>query len=162
MLASEISCDLARSVGCRLRAMAMPVWLRGRDRYIYTERGPSESIRYGLRRHCRAEHWTRSPAHADDMWAAIACSTSSPDQCITSWGPLTRAQAEQGSLQSCNKNGITDCQIVASSANCVALVSDDRGVHGGVGDTQRAAVADAQSKAEAGGKVATPKYSTMH
>jgi hypothetical protein len=103
-----------------------------------------------------------APAHADDMWAAIACSTSSPDQCITSWGPLTRAQAEQGSLQSCNKNGITDCQIVASSANCVALVSDDKGVHGGVGDTQQAAVADAQSKSQAGGKVETTKCSTMH
>jgi hypothetical protein len=102
------------------------------------------------------------PAHADDMWAAIANSPSHKDAYITSWGPLTKDQAEQGALQSCNKDGISDCQIVASSANCVALVFDSKGGHGGVGATGPAAVADAQSQAESGATVAVTKCSTEH
>jgi hypothetical protein len=103
-----------------------------------------------------------APAHADDTWAAIAYSPSNKDAYITSWGPLTRTQAEQGALQSCNKNGISDCQIVASSADCVALVYDSKGGHGGIGATGPAAVADAQSQAESGGTVMVTKCSTWH
>ncbi len=103
-----------------------------------------------------------APAHADGTWAAIAYSPSHKNAYMTSWGPLTRAQAEQDALQDCNINGISDCQIAASSADCVALVYDSKGAHGGVGATDQAAAADAQSQAESGSTVVVTKCSTWH
>jgi len=98
------------------------------------------------------------PAHAADNWAAIAYSTSA-DYSYTSYGQLTQTEAEQDALQKCAPKG-NDCEIVASSANCVALTDDGKAVHGGAGITAQAAINDALSRSGTGATVRSSKCST--
>ncbi|HEY7051193.1 MAG TPA: DUF4189 domain-containing protein [Mycobacterium sp.] len=98
------------------------------------------------------------PAHAAGTWAAIAYSASS-DYWHIAWGPATESAAEQRAIQGCSDRG-NDCQIVASSPNCVALADDGSSVHGGVGTTQQAAANDALSRSGAGAHIEVAKCST--
>ena len=98
------------------------------------------------------------PAHAADYWAAIAYSAHA-DYSYTSYGPETKAAAEQDALQNCSAKG-NDCTIIASSANCVALTDDGGSVHGGTGTTVQEAVNDALSRSGSGAKVRNSKCST--
>src|SRR5205807_1871903 len=59
------------------------------------------------------------PAHAADHWVAIAWSASK-DVSNTSYGPESQADAERQALQQCSQQA-SDCQIMASSADCIAL-----------------------------------------
>jgi hypothetical protein len=98
------------------------------------------------------------PAHAAGNWAAIAYSAHA-DYSYTSYGSQTKAEAEQDALQKCSAKG-NDCQIVASSANCVALTDDGKSVHGGTGITAQAAVNDALARSGSGTNVRSSKCST--
>ena len=98
------------------------------------------------------------PVHAASNWAAIAYSVHE-DYSYTSYGQQTQAQAEQDALQHCSAKG-NDCQIIASSADCVALTDDGKSVHGGTGTTAQAAVNDALARSGGGAKVRATKCST--
>jgi hypothetical protein len=98
------------------------------------------------------------PANAADNWAAIAYSPKA-DFSATSYGPESQAQAEKDALQQCSTKG-ADCQIIASSANCVALTDDGGSVHGGSGATAQEAMNDALARSGSGAKVRSSKCST--
>ena len=91
-----------------------------------------------------------APAPAAGTWAAIANSPSK-HYYSAAWGPLTKNQAEQKAVQRCNADyHVTDCLVVASSADCVAAATDSSGSHFGVGSTAEAAEANAQSRSAGG------------
>jgi hypothetical protein len=92
-----------------------------------------------------------APAPAAGTWAAIANSPSK-QQYWAAFGPLTKNQAEQKAVQRCNAGyHVTDCLVVASSADCVAVSTDSSGSHFfGVGATAEAAEANAQSRSAGG------------
>jgi hypothetical protein len=99
-----------------------------------------------------------APAHADGDWAAIAYSANA-DYWEVAWGPATQAQAEAKAMKGCGAKA-SDCQIVATSASCVALADEPNAVHGGIGATAQAASTDALSRAPSGAKVVVAKCST--
>jgi hypothetical protein len=98
------------------------------------------------------------PAHATGYWAAIAYSVHA-DYSYTSYGQQTQAAAEQDAIQHCSAKA-NDCNIIASSANCVALTDDGKSVHGGTGTSTQAAVNDALSRSGSGSTVRASSCST--
>lgn len=95
------------------------------------------------------------PAVADNDWAAAAESPSAGNGHIA-WGPLGKQQIEANALSGCAgaPNYATDCVIIASSAQCVAIATspshDDVAYAGGSGPTveaaSRAAIASLKKK----------------
>ena len=91
-----------------------------------------------------------APAPAAGTWAAIANSPSTQHY-SAAWGPLTKNQAEQKAVRQCNADShVTDCLVVASSADCVAVARNTSGSWFGVGPTAQAAEANAQSRSAGG------------
>jgi|ERR1700757_5179661 Domain of unknown function (DUF4189) len=91
-----------------------------------------------------------APAPAAGTWAAIASSPSKHNYSAF-WGPGTKNQAEQKAVQRCNADSkVTDCLVVASSADCVAVARELSGSHFGVGPNAQAAEANAQSRSAGG------------
>jgi hypothetical protein len=84
------------------------------------------------------------PAAADNDWAAAAESPTAGNGHIA-WGPLGKQQIEANALGGCAgaPNYATDCVIIASSAQCVAIATspshDDVAYAGGSGPTVEAA-----------------------
>jgi hypothetical protein len=69
------------------------------------------------------------PAHADGGWAAVAWSHKSGHGAYKGGPGATQASAEQAALAQC---GQSDCWIVASDPNCVAVAFDAAGHAQGV------------------------------
>jgi hypothetical protein len=93
-----------------------------------------------------------APARADFGWAAAA-SSPSREQTDWAWSPATSSfAAEAQALKNCTvKEQASDCVVIASDANCVAVAWDVgeplNRAHGGVGVTRDAAVAAAVAAA---------------
>ena len=92
------------------------------------------------------------PAAADSGWATLAASPSTGDANFA-WGPNGQQTAESDALSRCAAKKHSDCVIVASSAQCVALAtspSNTLAYGGGTGATveaaSNAAVASLQAK----------------
>jgi hypothetical protein len=92
------------------------------------------------------------PARADFGWAALA-SSPSREQTDWTWSPATSSfAAEAQALRNCTvKQQASDCAVIASGPNCVAVAWDVgeplNHAHGGVGVTREAAVAAAVAAA---------------
>jgi hypothetical protein len=89
-----------------------------------------------------------APAWADFGWAAAA-SSPSREEVDWAWSPATSSfAAEAQALQNCAvKQNASDCVVVASGPNCVAVAWDVseplNRAHGGVGVTRDAALSAA-------------------
>lgn len=64
-----------------------------------------------------------APAHADPRWVTFAFSPSTWNLSQV-WGSQDQASTEQAAISACRNAGASDCQIVASSGDCVAFVKN--------------------------------------
>jgi hypothetical protein len=93
-----------------------------------------------------------APARADFGWAAAA-SSPSREEMDWAWSPATSSfAAEAQALQNCAvKQNASDCLVIASGPNCVAVAWDVgeplNRPHGGVGATREAALSAAVAAA---------------
>jgi hypothetical protein len=85
------------------------------------------------------------PARADcyqpDCYAAIAFSPSARAESFVANDPGSTS-ADNDAVAECNKKyNVTDCEVVATSSNCVAIATNPttKAYHGGTGTTQAAA-----------------------